>query len=147
MFILNGLYSLVRAGGPSRRNCSSSIRAIDCLFLFSALVFALSMLLLCLSAAMISLLCRFESVPLLLLPLPLMLRGVLAPFALLPELTPSVLLGTESVEAFLSLELPSFSPNFLKGFLRNDMSAAVNCRVLLRGQRRARAEVEVLSVL
>jgi len=82
------------------------------------------MLLLFLSAAMISRLCRFVSVAV--LPLPLVLMGVSV-----PEFTPSVLLGpdTESDEEFFSLELPSFSPNFLKGFLRNDMFASVN-RVL-----------------
>jgi len=114
MFILNGLYSLVSCGGPSFKNLSSSMRAKDCLFLFSAFVRNLSTLALLRS---VSKLCRLDPGGVSTFPM-----GVLVPlialFGVEEPLTPSSLPGMESEELF---EDPLIPLSFRKGFLRNDI--------------------------
>jgi len=112
MFILYGLYSLVRSGGPCCMKFSDSILAKVNRFFSSAFSRSLSMDRLILSPRRSSWLRRLSSgvfVPLLVFPL----VAPLVPFPSVPE--------PVSVSDSLSLELSLRPFNFWKGFLRNDI--------------------------
>jgi hypothetical protein len=135
MFILYGLYSFVSMGGPSCKNLSSSILAIDSRFFVSAFARSLSILRLVLSATMISRLLRFDSPFDMGVEVPLVFpfkigeaASLSVPFGgvLFAELLiPSSLLGTESTDVAFEELLWLISFSFLKGRLRNDILATV----------------------